>query len=303
MRPQLTHAAGRRKLHGRINLAEWCKNFGTKFCTGYEARGVTYSIRMARRSPSKVTALRFPLILIFFCTTIFLCAGPAARAEGDRSLAMAVYEASEIVVGTATAIKADVNGDVYMIEASEVLKRGRLPWEKIEAHCFFSRPSAVLQCPSKTENRVIFMSKSGEQWYVSQTRPAGEAETIRGLLKEQDRIGQEGSPDEEACAAAVSAICSALEHNERDAFQMMAARVRIDGREPDQPTLDETFRGLKLLHKEYDYRQLLAVEVPRQRYSISLGQFLLGGHSYGYTTLLFKRVDNDWFLDEITHCK
>jgi hypothetical protein len=225
--------------------------------------------------------------------------------DADLDLAMAVYETSEIVVGSADTIKQDVNGDVYVIDVTHVLKRGRPAWETVEAHCFFSSPSGVLRCPSPEENTIIFIAKSGEEGrFITRTLPLDEKEKVSALLEEQAVISAQGSlPEEAACATMLDAFCSAFEENNFDAYAAIADGVLIDGKEPDKDLFRESYRDLRRIDKEFGYRTLVEKELAAQRYPVFKGILRLGGHSFGYTTLSFRRLKDGWRLAEIAHCK
>ena len=59
------------------------------------------------------------------------------------------------------------------------------------------------------------------------------------------------------------------------------------------------FEQLQKNHKQFNYRELF------KKQAINLGsseQFELGGHDYGYAFIKFNKINDDWFLSEITFC-
>lgn len=224
-------------------------------------------------------------------------------ADEENSLDMNVFRAYEIIMGKAVDIKKDINGDIYTLKAEKILKRGRLPWQKIWAHCHALDVSPEHQCPSKDQSSVIFIIESGQDnYYVTQVQPAEKEAEITSLLKEQDRIMREGSNEEVDFQKFINTFCIILEKNDFESFKNIAPDLKIDGEITDETITAKAFKDIRGIHRKYNYHNIFLKDLRQERYPIYKGVYVLGGHEYGYTYIHLHRHNNTWKIKEITHC-
>lgn len=245
--------------------------------------------------------LKFNVVGIICIATVLSFIPCLANEESHFDIA--VFRAYEIVLGKTEGIKEDINGDIYTIKAEKILKKGRLPGQKIWAHCHALDVSPEHQCPSKVKSNTIFIVESGQDnYYVTQVQPAEKEAEITSLLKEQDRIMREGSSEEADLQSAINTFCAILEKNDFEGFKNITLGLKIDEQLVDDKAMQKAFEELKNIHKEYNYRKVYLKNFKQERYPIYKGIYTLGGHEYEFTYIHFQRRDNSWVITEITHC-
>lgn len=232
--------------------------------------------------------------------TILLNFAPCFSNEKPESdLDMAIFRANEVVLGKTQDVKADINGDIYTIKTERILKNDKSPWQKIWAHCY----ARGQQCPSQEQNNIVFIIQSGQDnYFVAQVYPAEMEAKITALIKEQNRIMQEGSNAEAILQTFINSFCATLEKNDFAGFKSMATGLKIDERLADNETMLKIFDDLKVINKQYNYRNIYTKNFRQERYPIYKGIYTLGGHEYNYTYIHFERKDNAWVMSSITHC-
>lgn len=212
-----------------------------------------------------------------------------------------VYMANEIIIGKTVDITKDVYGEKrYTLNVEKVLKSSeRTSQDNIQAECHAPNQ----KCPDKEQSSIIIIFKSGH-YSIINILPLDKEEEIVALVKEQDRIMQEGSEKEAELKKAIDMLCNVLENNNFEGFKDLTQTPKIDGRDMDDALALETFNELKSIHKQYDYRKIFSEDFKKQRYPISKGTYDLGGHEYDYTSATFESKNSqDWLITKVDHCK